>query len=94
MAHIYLQNEDVNKALDTFTEALQIARETDSAEGIFNVSRDLGRLLCSAGQKEAGILLLKQAAEVGKAMGHPGTSEVDKLTHHRLKPVGSKDPMG
>ncbi len=79
MAHIYLQNEDINKAHDTFTEALKLARETGNAEGIFNVSRDLGGLLCRAGQKEAGVLLLRQAMEAGKAMGHPGSADVKKL---------------
>jgi len=79
MAHIYLQTEHLNEALDTFTEALQLARETGNAEGILNVSRDLGVLLCRAGQKEAGILLLRQAVEVGKAMGDPGSAEVEKM---------------
>jgi hypothetical protein len=74
-----LQNEEVNKALDAFTEALQLARETGNAEGIFTVSRDLGGLLCRMDQKEAGIPLLKQAVAVGKTMERPDVEEIEKL---------------
>jgi len=54
------------------------------AGGLFNVSRALGRLLCRAGQKKEGILLLRQALEVGKAMGHPDISEIEKLLEEYL----------
>lgn len=79
MALIHLQNKEVKEALDTFNKALQLARETGNAEGIFNVSRALGELLCRTNQKEAGIPLLKQAIEAGKAMEHSGIAEIKKL---------------
>ncbi|MDZ7268772.1 MAG: tetratricopeptide repeat protein [candidate division KSB1 bacterium] len=79
LALIYLQNQQLEAALQSFMEALQLAHETNYAEGIFNVSRDLGRLLCDLGQKKLGLPLLRQALEVGRQIGHPGTDEVQKL---------------
>ncbi len=79
MAHIHLQNGQVKEALEGFTEALQLARETNSGAGLFNIGRDFGLLLCREGKKEEGIPLLRQALDVGKAMGDPSISELEKL---------------
>jgi tetratricopeptide (TPR) repeat protein len=79
MAHICLQNQQLKAALQAFGEALQLSHETKNAEGLFNVSRDLGTLLCQAGQKEQGPTLLRQALEVGQQMGHPNVAQVEEL---------------
>lgn len=51
MAHIYIQNQQLQAALDKFSEALQLSLEINYAEGLFNVSRDLGSTLCLIGEK-------------------------------------------
>ena len=79
MAHIHLQNRQIEPALEKFVQALKLAQETQNAEGLFNVSRDLGNVLCQLGEKEQGLPLLQQALQVGRSMGHPGAGEVEAL---------------
>jgi hypothetical protein len=75
-------------AIGSFKELLNFLRAsprpTNSAEGLFNISRDLGHILCQAGRKEDGLPLLKQAIQVGNMMGHPDISEVEKLLQKYL----------
>ena len=91
MAQIHLKNKQVKEALDEFTEALRLARETNSAKELFNVSRDFGRLLFRTGRKKEGIPLLRQALDVGKAMGLPDISEIEKLLEEYEK--GNPKPI-
>ncbi len=79
MAHIYLQNQQLQASLQAFGEALQLCHETNNAEGMFNVSLNLGSLLCQLGQKEQGLPLLEQALAMGQQLGHPQTSQVEAL---------------
>ncbi len=79
MAHIYLQNQQLQASLQAFGDAFQLSHETNNAEGLFNVSRDLGSLLCQLDQKEQGLPLLQQALEIGQQLGHPQTSQVEAL---------------
>lgn len=69
----------LQKAVDNFVQALQIAQEINNAELYFDASRDLGHLLCMVGQKDDGFPILQQALEVGRAMGHSGVPEVEEL---------------
>ncbi len=79
IAHIHWQNQSLQAAVENFLHALQIAREINYAELIFAASRDLGSLLCQAGQKQQGLPLLQQALAVGRQIGHPGLPQVEEL---------------
>ncbi|MDQ7054547.1 MAG: tetratricopeptide repeat protein [candidate division KSB1 bacterium] len=79
MAHIFWQNQQIEEAVKSFSEALQLALETQNALGMYNVSRDLGHLLCQLGDTEHGLPLLRQAVQVGRAMGAPDVEEVEAL---------------
>jgi tetratricopeptide (TPR) repeat protein len=79
LAHIYLQNQQLQQALQSFAEALQLAQETNNAEGLLNVARDFGNLLCLIGQKEEGVKLLQLSLEVGQRIGHPGLPQLEEL---------------
>ena len=77
MAWIAHNSEDWEKTLSFWSEAWQMAMETRNAEGIFNLGRDLGQFLIAAGQKEQGLVLLKTARDVGRAVGFPGVDALD-----------------
>ena len=79
IAHIHWQNQAIEAAVANFIEALKLARETNAADLLFAVSRDLGDLLCQLGQKEHGLPLLEQALAVGRQMGTPGVARVEAL---------------
>jgi hypothetical protein len=79
MAHIALEVEDVNKALDYWSETLSIAMETRNAEGHFHVAGSLGLVLARLGEKEQATKLLKLAAQVGRQAGFPGTDQLEKI---------------
>jgi len=51
IAHIHWQNQAIEAAVANFSEACKIARETNAADLLFAVSRDLGNVLCQLGQK-------------------------------------------
>jgi tetratricopeptide (TPR) repeat protein len=90
MAHIHLQNEDVEGAVASFAEALQLARQTGYAQGIYNVARDVGNLLCMVGEKDTGLSLLRESVEAGRRMGAPGLEKVEAL----LAQFEGEDPVG
>lgn len=79
IANIHFENHQIEKAYENFFEALQLSRQTNNADGLFNVSRDLGHMLCMIGRKKEGLTLLQQALEVGEQMGHPRLSQVEKF---------------
>ncbi len=79
IAHIHFQNHRINQAMEKFLQAFQLARETQNVQGLFNVSRDLGVLLCQSGRTEDGLPLLRQALEIGRASGYHGTVEIESL---------------
>lgn len=81
IANIHFENRQIKDASEKFTEALRLARETNNAIGLFNVSRDFGHLLCQVGKREHGLHLLRQAFEVGRYMGHSGLPKVEELLH-------------
>jgi len=79
IAHIHLQNQEIEAAVANFIEAFKLARETNAADLLFAVSRDLGTLLCQMGQKEQGLPLLQQSLVMGQQMGHPDAAQVEAL---------------
>jgi hypothetical protein len=60
-------------------QQLQAAHETNNTEGLFNVSRDLGNVLCIIGQKKEGVRLLQVSFAVGRQIDYPGLQKVEKL---------------
>ncbi|MDZ7317165.1 MAG: tetratricopeptide repeat protein, partial [candidate division KSB1 bacterium] len=79
MAHIFLQQNDLQQAVEHFAEAYRLALETKDAMGLFNVGRDLGQLLVASGEKEKGVQILRQAYEIGRNAGLAGTEEIKNI---------------
>lgn len=79
MAKIALQTKDSQRAVSYWSEALQLARETRQAMGLFHVGRDFGDFLAQAGRVEEGKQLLSMALEVGRSSGLPGTRDIEAI---------------
>ena len=71
MAHIALQANKGEQALTLWSEALQLAVETQNAQGIFEVAGTLGTLFARAGNKEQAEQLLRLAIKAGRQAGFP-----------------------
>ena len=78
MAQIELAKGDPNKAIGLLVEALQAARETGNAEGLFEVSRALGAVFAQAGQSKEARPLLAQALDVGRMLSRPECAELEQ----------------
>ena len=76
MAYLALQSGDPNKAMSLWVEALQAARATGNAEGLFEVSRALGAVLAQAGRAKEARPLFAEALEVGAKLDRPECAEV------------------
>jgi uncharacterized iron-regulated protein len=78
MAHIALQAEDLQKAAEAWSEALDLAMKTQNAAGLFHVGRDLGGLMAQTGKTDAAKQILTLAVQSGKAAGFPGVDQIEK----------------
>ncbi len=79
MAHIALMANNPQKAIESWSEAMNLAVETQNAMGLFHVGRDFGSFLARAGKIDDAKQLLSIAANVGKAAGLPGVKEIEEL---------------
>ena len=78
MAHIALQAKDPQKAVEAWSEALDLAMKTQNAMGLFHVAKDFGGLMAQAGNTDAAKQLLTLAVQAGKAAGFPGVDKIEE----------------
>ena len=79
MAHIALQANNAEQALQLWSEALQLALETQNAQGIFHVASTLGTLFAQAGNKEDAQQLLRLAVDAGRRAEFPEVQQVEEM---------------
>ena len=79
LAGIFVEKGRIEEAVKAYGEALQLAVQIQSPRDIYNECTSLGALLCQLGAKEHGLPLLKQAVDIGRAMGAPDVGEVEEL---------------
>ena len=83
MALIYLQQKgDVEKFVEHEQAALQTALEIGYAQGIFEIGRAYGQVLCEHGDVERGLQLLSLALQAGQQSGFSGTAQVAAAIQH------------
>ena len=83
LAHLALKLGNERKAMESWSEALQLATQTGDAKGIFHVARDMGLLLVQIGQKDKARRLFKLAATTGERAGFPDAPQVRALADLR-----------
>ena len=69
MAQINLQHEDYQGAFERLNKSYTILLKLGRLDGICYVGLNLGRLLCSAGQKKQGIAILNKSEEGFRHLG-------------------------
>jgi tetratricopeptide (TPR) repeat protein len=83
MAMIYLQQKnDVQGFVESENAALQIALEIGNAQGVFEIGRVFGQVLCEVGATEQGLPILQLALQAGQRAGFPGTGQIEAVIRH------------
>lgn len=83
MAMIYLQQKnDVQGFIESENAALQIAREIGNAQGIYEIGRVFGQVLCEVGATEQGLPILQLALQAGQRAGFPSTQQIEAVIQH------------
>jgi len=83
MAVIYLQQKnDIEGFVESENAALQIALEIGNIQGIFEIGRGLGQVLCEVGATEQGLPILQLALQAGQRAGFPGTGQIEAMIQH------------
>ncbi len=86
MGHIAWQAEQGQHAVDLWSEAFAIARETQNAQLLFHTANTLGQVFASSGAPDRARQLLQLAVEVGTAAGFPEVQQAEAVLR-RLPPA-------
>lgn len=76
MALIALRSNNGEQYLEYGYASWEIALETKSVEGIFQIGLNLGTTLCKIEQIEEGLKILYQAKEICQSVNYPRTDEI------------------
>ena len=79
MAGIAFQDKKIEQFFKYEMKAYKIAMEIKDATALFHIGRDLGAILCQAGQKEEGLPMLQRSYEIGRQSGMQGTEQIAQL---------------
>jgi uncharacterized protein HemY len=75
LAHLALRANNFAQARTLWSEALQLALDTQNAQGLFHVAGMLGTLFAQAGNKERAEHLLRLAINAGRQAGFPDVQQ-------------------
>jgi tetratricopeptide (TPR) repeat protein len=79
MGRIAWEADNVERAVTLWSEAFTIAKETQSATGLFLMAGTLGQALAVTGELGQARQLLQLAVEIGKAAGFPEVQDYEEL---------------
>ena len=78
MATIAAKKKDMKQEKEYEIQAYRLAQETGDAKGLFHTGTVVGRILCSAGQKDEGLKILRHCHQIGKQSGIPGVEQLEQ----------------
>ena len=79
LGHTAWEAKNIERAMTLWSEAFDIARETQNAEALFHTAHTLGQALVQGGAESRARHFLQLAVEVGKAAGFAGVQEVEAI---------------
>ena len=79
IAMIAYNKKDWKQYVQYETTAYSLAIEISDAEGMYNVGKILGEVLCSAEQKKQGLAILQRAYTIGLQAGYPDVDKVKEI---------------
>ncbi len=85
MAQIAWEKQDFQAYYKYEMEAYQMAVATGDAMGLYQVGKNLGPVLCQAGQHEQGLAMLQQSYTIARQAGFPDAAHIAALIEQYAK---------
>ena len=79
MAIIARKKQDFRTFAQFETSAYKLAIEMGNAEGVYLSGRSLGHFLCTSGDLDQGLPILRQAYAIGLKAGYPDVDNVKAI---------------